>query len=397
MNLALMDMRRHIGKFIAATVGVGLLLAIVLIMNGIYQGNVADGVWLIDNTGSQLWVVEKDRGGPFNEQSRIPQDSYRRVAAVPGVAQAASFISYTVQRRIGNREHQFTVIGYDLFDGLGGPQHLVAGRSIDHAHYQAVADVKLGLKLGQKLRLGRHQYTIVGLIKGGVDAGGNPLLYLSLPDAQEVLYDLDNEALLLSRAVTLKRLEANGVGAQEAQRLLPLFESPSRTVNAVLVRLTPGASPNEVAEHIRNWLHFNVYTNAQERQLLIQGKLKKMGTVLKLFRSLLIIVSVVIIALLIYVLTIEKLKSIATLKLMGAPNRVIVGLILQQSMAVTLGAFMLGYAFAQLAYPHFPRTLVMLPQETFATFLIILAGGVIASALGILQALRTPARLALGG
>jgi putative ABC transport system permease protein len=163
------------------------------------------------------------------------------------------------------------------------------------------------------------------------------------------------------------------------------------------VRLDPGADPTAVATHIRRWLHYNVYTNAQERQLLIEGKLKKMGTVLKLFRGLLIIVAVVIISLLIYVLTIEKLRTIATLKLMGAPNRVIVGLILQQSMLVTIIAFALGYAFAELAYPHFPRTLVMLPRETFATFLIVLGGGVLASVLGIVQALRTPARLALGG
>lgn len=60
---------------------------------GIYQGNLADGVWLIDNTGSQLWVVEKDCGGPFNEPSWMPQDSYRNLADIPGVAKAASLIT----------------------------------------------------------------------------------------------------------------------------------------------------------------------------------------------------------------------------------------------------------------------------------------------------------------
>lgn len=397
MNLAVMDMRRHFGKFLAATIGVSLLLAIVLVMNGIYQGNIADGVWLIDNTATDLWVVEKDRGGPFNEQSRMPQDSYRSVAAVAGVAKASPFISYTVQRKIGQRERQFTIIGYDVFGDLGGPRKLFAGRPIWRAHYQAVADVKLGLKPGQKLQLARHTYTIVGLIKGGVDSAGNPLLYLSLPDAQEVLYDFDNEALLRSRAATLTRLQAAGLDTEAATGLLPLFENSTRTINAVLVRLMPGAKQAEVAARIRQWLHYNVYTTAQERTLLIEGKLKKMGTVLKLFRALLIVVAVVIISLLIYVLTIEKLKSIATLKLMGAPNRIIVDLILQQSMVITLGAFALGYTFAHLAYPHFPRTLVILPQETLLTFVIILAGGVVASALGIIQALRTPARLALGG
>jgi len=35
MDLALKDVRRHAGKFVATIAGVGLLLAIVLVMNGI--------------------------------------------------------------------------------------------------------------------------------------------------------------------------------------------------------------------------------------------------------------------------------------------------------------------------------------------------------------------------
>ena len=85
MELALKDIRRHLGKFLATIAGVALLLTIVLVMNGIYQGNIRDGVWLIDNTAADLWVVERGRGGPFNEASRIPLDAFKSVAATPGV------------------------------------------------------------------------------------------------------------------------------------------------------------------------------------------------------------------------------------------------------------------------------------------------------------------------
>ena len=54
MDLALKDIRRHLGKFVATIAGVAMLLAIVLVMNGIYQGNIADGVWLIENTATDL-------------------------------------------------------------------------------------------------------------------------------------------------------------------------------------------------------------------------------------------------------------------------------------------------------------------------------------------------------
>jgi len=52
---------------------------------------------------------------------------------------------------------------------------------------------------------------------------------------------------------------------------------------------------------------------------------------------------------------------------------------------------------SSLIEPHFPRTLVFLPHETLATFIVMLAGGVVASLLAIWHALRTPPQLALGG
>ena len=68
---------------------------------------------------------------------------------------------------------------------------------------------------------------------------------------------------------------------------------------------------------------------------------------LGLFRGLLVLVSIVIIALIVYVLTIEKIKSIATLKLIGAPNCVIVRLIMEQSLALTLASFAVAYALRE--------------------------------------------------
>ncbi|MCI0625974.1 MAG: ABC transporter permease, partial [Acidobacteria bacterium] len=116
----LKDVRHHLGKFAATIIGVGLLQGIVLTMNGIYRGNIMDGIWLIDHAQVDLWVVERGRGGPFNEQSRIPDQMYRAVSAVPGVEKASPFISYVVEREVAGKSRQFTIIGYDVLGGLGG-------------------------------------------------------------------------------------------------------------------------------------------------------------------------------------------------------------------------------------------------------------------------------------
>jgi putative ABC transport system permease protein len=397
MDLALKDIRRHLGKFIATIIGVGMLLAIVLVMNGIYRGNIFDGIWLIENTAADLWVVEQGRGGPFNESSRIPGDAYKSVAAAPGVARASPFIAYAAQRSLAGASQQFTIVGYDVFGGLGGPGRLVAGRSIQAAHWEAVADARLGLSLNDVFRLGPHTYTVVGLTRGAVDPAGNPLVYLSLPDAQEVLYQQDSHALVAARAANTKRLDNAGFAPAEAARILPLLAGSTATVNAVLVEVAKGHDVQVVRSHIERWLHFSAYTAEEERELMLEGRLKKMSAVLGLFRSLLVIVSIVIIALIVYVLTIEKIRPIATLKLIGAPNRVIVRMILEQSLALTLGSFAVAYVLMSLVRDRFPRTLILLPEEIVITFAVMLAGGVVASFMAIWHALRTPPALALGG
>jgi len=397
MELALKDIRRHLGKFLATIVGVALLLTIVLLMNGIYQGNIADGIWLIENTGTDLWVVERGRGGPFNEPSRIPLDSAKSVAATPGVARASPLVLYTAQRELGGTSQQFTVIGYDVFGGLGGPGRLVLGRGIEAPHYEMVADRKLGLALGDRVPLGDDVYRVVGITGGAVDAAGNPLVYLSLPDAQKVQFEQDKRALAAARAASLKTLQDAGYGAEQATRLLPLLAATGSNVNAVLVRLAPGADARAVAQHLRDWLYFNVYTGDEERSLMLDGRLSRISGVLGLFRALLVAVSIVIIALIVYVLTIEKIRSIATLKLIGAPNGVIVRLIMTQSLLLTLASFALAYGLRGIIAPGFPRSLAFLAHETAVTFAVMLAGGVLASLMAIWHALRTPPQLALGG
>ncbi|MCI0625975.1 MAG: ABC transporter permease [Acidobacteria bacterium] len=261
-----------------------------------------------------------------------------------------------------------------------------------------VADAKLELKPGDRVRLGLHEYDVVGLVRGAVDSGGNPLVYVSWPDAQEILYQRDNEALRNERAAALRQLEAQGYTPTEAARVLPLVTQASvRTISAVLVRLSPGMDPHAVAAHIRSGLFVNAYTTDEEKELMLKGRLFRMTQILWLFRALLIVVSVVVIALLLYVLTMEKIKSIATLKLIGAQNSMIVRLILEQSLVITVASFFLGYALISATHEKFPRTLVFIASDTALTFAVIFAGGVMASLLGIIHALRTPPSLALGG
>ena len=104
MDLAVKDLRRHLGRFLTTVMGVGLLFGTVLAMNGVYRGVVFEGISLIESLNPDLWVVERFRGGPFSEQSTLAEDFHYSVAAVPGVAQASPYIAYPVEREISRQE-----------------------------------------------------------------------------------------------------------------------------------------------------------------------------------------------------------------------------------------------------------------------------------------------------
>ena len=63
----------------------------------------------------------------------------------------------------------------------------------------------------------------------------------------------------------------------------------------------------------------------------MEGMVDKARRQLGMFRVLLTLIAAIIMALILYTLTLDKIRSIALLKLIGAPNRVILGLILQQA------------------------------------------------------------------
>ncbi len=116
-----------------------------------------------------------------------------------------------------------------------------------------------------------------------------------------------------------------------------------------------------------------------------------------LFTSLLLVVSAVIIALIIYTMTMEKLKQIATLKLIGAPDRTIIGMIVQQALALGFIGFAIGTTLIVNIKDYFPRRVVLEPDNVLILGLIVFAVCLVSSALGVRAALRVDPATALGG
>ena len=133
------------------------------------------------------------------------------------------------------------------------------------------------------------------------------------------------------------------------------------------------------------------YTSQEQRQIMLSGFVARSRKQLLLFRTILITVSTVVMALILYTLTLDKLHSIAMLKLIGARNSVIIGLIMQQSLAIGVLAFGIARFFGQWVYPHFPRRVVLITSDLWLLFGIVVGISILASIAGIIKAMRTNA------
>ena len=394
MNLASRDIRHNFGRFVLTTIGVGLLLMLVMGMGGIYRGLVQEATLLVDRIDADLWVVQKDTRGPFAEISRIPVNLEDRVRAVPGVLTSRAFVSTTVQRQRNGQPLRITVQGLSWPEDRGQWLPLVAGRALGQVHYEMIADESLKLSLGEKVALAKDTYTVVGITRGLSSPSGDSMAFFALRDAQAIQFDQSGEAVRLERSARYARAELIDLGHTQPQVIerslgpssaIPALGPP--VISAVLVKVQPGVDPNRVQSVIASWPDVSVYSSDGERQLLVSGIVDRSRRQLGLFRMLLIIVSGIIMALILYTLTLDKLHDIAMLKLMGARNGVILGLIMQQ--AVLLGAlgYVVAYCIGQWLFPLFPRRVVIIPEDLWLLAGIVVGISVLASLLGIAKAL----------
>ncbi|MCW8904535.1 ABC transporter permease [Sedimenticola sp.] len=399
ISLAGRDIQHAWGKFVFTGIGLGLLIGVTLTMAGVYRGMVDDAKVLLDNSGADLWVVQKDTLGPYAESSSIYDDLWRGIRSMPGVARVSNITYLTMQVRQGERDVRAMVTGVTAGEpGLPGwPPQLVAGRQITRGHYEAVADIATGFKLGDRIQIRRNQYHVVGLTRRMVSSSGDPMVFIPLRDAQEAQFLKDNDAIRQQRRRTAESPVFNQPGVPGLLDAVIASQSTNAYVNAVLVQIEPGWDEQMVAESIRRWKRLTVYTRNQMEEILVGKLIATSAKQIGMFLVILAIVSAAIVAFIIYTLTLGKIREIAVLKLIGTRNRTIAALIMQQAVALGGIGFVVGKIAATFWAPVFPKYVLLQPLDSVIGFVAVIVICVLASLIAIRAALKVDPAEAIGG
>jgi len=376
MNLAWKDISFNSVRFLLTAAGVGAMIVATIGMIGLYRGVVYEALLMILEGGADLWVVQGNTHGPFTEMSRVSGTLDRRVEGVPGVKKVRRFLQYSRQFYFNGRRFGMSVTGLDYPQDTGTWLPLAEGRYLSTAHYEAIADVATGLVLGDRIRLGPDDYTIVGITRGQVDVAGDGLLYVSIADALVIDRYAPSEAVLLDRVTKSK----------------PDAPPPGRPVSAILITAQLGADVENLRGIIEKWGDVRVFNQDEQIDIMLNGRLYKLRLQILAFVVTMLTVMAAVVSFAIYGSVIEKVHSIAMLKLMGARNSVIVWMIVQNSLLIGAFGCVVGLAGSQLVFPHFPRNVVMNWDDIANLFAVVLVISACSSWFGIVRAMKVRAQ-----
>jgi putative ABC transport system permease protein len=305
-----------------------------------------------------------------------------------------------MQVRQGERDVRAMVTGIASGEpgNPGWPPYLVSGRQITRGHYEAVADITTGFHLGDRIQIRRNRYTVVGLTRRMVSSGGDPMVFIPIKDAQEAQFLKDNDAIWQQRHRTAENPAFNRPQIPGLLDSVVASQSTNPYVNAVLVQIKAGSDADEVAASIHRWKRLTVYTRSQMEKIIIGKLIATSAKQIGMFLVILSIVSAAIVAFIIYTLTMGKIREIAVLKLIGTKNRTIVGLIMQQAIALGVIGFVVGKITATLVMaPIFPKYVLLMPSDSIIGFGVVVVICMISSIVAIRAAMKVDPAEAIGG
>ncbi len=380
INLAYKDISHSFSKFMITAISVGVLLGIVIIMIGVYRGMVFDAKVLVSDIKADIWVVQQDTLGPFAQTSKVHEDLKNQISYQDGIesAEAITFQTFQMENKYG--DFKVMLVGYDPFGKIDviNSSKLIEGRGIRKQHYEIVVSKKTNYKLGEYIKMGRDRFKVVGVTKDTVSNGGDYLIFTSLKDAEVLQFTYTNERI--------KSDDARGIKGGNPH-----------LVNAIIAKTKDGYNPKQVATNIEKTTHKKVFTKDEQTNLLLEKVIKKSSKQIGMFTVILIIVSIVIIALIIYTMTLEKIKEISILKLIGISNLTISKMIIQETIVLGVLAFISGNLFARMIAGGFPKRIVLETSDAFGLFIVILISSVFASLFGIYKVVKTDPSQAIGG
>ena len=340
------DLRWRWRRFLIAVAGTGLALALTLLLSGFREGIELETTTSLRNLGADGFVVKEGAPGPFTTTALLDAGLAARVERLPGVTRADAVV--TVRHSIESGSQQDVYLVGAAPGGLGTPP-VTEGRAVQRRG-EAVVDVRAKRAVGERFVLGGRTFVVVGRVRGASVWVGVPDVYVTLADAQAVVFD----------------------------------GRPAAT--AILTRGTPRASLDGT----------RTLTAAQAR-VDLEHPLANAVTSIDLLRVMLWVVAAAVIGSVLYVSALERTREFAVCKAFGAAGADVAAALGIQALTLTALAAALAVALSRPLAGLFPAVISLPARLVLLLFGVAALVGLIGSLAGARRALTVDPASAFGG
>jgi putative ABC transport system permease protein len=334
LAITLQDLRFRARRFLIASIGAALVFAMTLLLSGLAAGFSVEINRTVHALGARSWVVAAGSSGRMVALSPLSGVVASQVAADPGAERVGPVVIAPQVAEVHGVQKSANLIGFVPGD-LGAPP-IASGRQVA-SKGEAVVDARLKLGVGGQFTMSGNRFVVVGTASDLTLLGGVPNAYVTLTDAQMVVF-----------------------GGR------PLL-------NAVLTAGVPRALPPGT----------DLYTNKRvEQASLIQMAAGRSS--ISNSRFLMWVIAAVIVAALVYVSALERARDFAVLKALGSSSAVLFGGLAVQATLVSLVAAAVGAVLANFMRGIFAQP-VVIPSSAF---ILLPVSALIIGLLASLAALR---------
>jgi putative ABC transport system permease protein len=329
-----------------------LTVFLVFTINGVYYGlnNTMDS--LVYDTNADVWVLQEDTSGSMHSPSLLNQSEIEDlVKAVDGIDEYAPFIRTTVIYESKDDSNKMLIVnGYDTEKELGGPWNIFKGQK-EPENGEIIIDYVFAkneeLNIGDDIEIMEEKYEIVGL-SDETNAQFAYLVFLTFEDAQDLM--------------------------------------PPDVVNSFLIQAESSKKIDDIIDDLEDILPSDVEARSSDEVADDYRKevLGSMAPILFVMGLIALFVGTLVIALLIYMITVDKSKEYGLIKAVGASNRYLYKIVLYQSLMISLIGFALGALISIFLIPliqfFVPEFIALITIDmVIQGFILFMVTGVIAS------------------
>ena len=319
-----------------------------LAMTGLAAGFSAEINWTIGGIGADRWVLNGNAHGLISNGQLLPQADVAAISQSPGVTRASGLAVLPQQvAHFGGRIKTVLVFGVEL-GGIGDPA-VTSGQALSGSG-QVVADTRVGAADGSQITIGSMSFRVVGQVVHRTMLAGSPIVFMPLGDAQQLTF---GGRPLINDVVT------RGV--------------PSQVPAGLVVLTTPEIEHDNLTP--------------------LAGAIASINS----FKYLLWVVAAIIVAALLYVSALQRVRDFAVLKALGSSSLLLFESLAVQAVVVTLLAAALAAIVANFLGAFFAQP-VVIPGSAFATLPVIaIVVGLLSSLVAVRRATSADPAAAFGG